>query len=109
MNFCHVNIEIQEYPRVDVNGYRHYQIGHKRYPSITTVLGSTADKSHLDQWRKRIGEAEANRITKNSSTRGTNLHLMCEDYLNNRPLSCKMPNALEMFYSLKPIDRKSTR
>lgn len=103
MNFCHVDVDLIEYPRVDVDGRRHYQIGHKRYPSITNVLGSTADKSHLDNWRKRIGTAEADRITNNSSKRGTNLHLMCEDYLNNRSLSCKMPDALEMFYSLKPI------
>ena len=103
MNFCHVDVDLIEYPRVDVDGRRHYQIGHKRYPSITNVLGSTADKSHLDNWRKRIGAAEADRITNNSSKRGTNLHLMCEDYLNNRSLSCKMPDALEMFYSIKPI------
>ena len=103
MNFCHVDVDLIEYPRVDVDGRRHYQIGHKRYPSITNVLGSTADKTHLDDWRKRIGAVEANRITNNSSKRGTNLHLMCEDYLDNRSLSCKMPDALEMFYSLKPI------
>jgi genome maintenance exonuclease 1 len=66
-------------------------------------LGSTADKTHLNEWRKRIGDNEADRISANSSKRGTNLHLMCEDYLNNRPLSCKMPDALEMFYSLKPV------
>ena len=103
MSFCHVNVELIEYPRVDVNGIRHYQIGHKCYPSITTVLGCTADKSHLTEWKKRVGEKEANRISNNSAKRGTNLHTMCEDYLNNRTLSCKMPDALEMFYSLKPI------
>lgn len=107
MNFRHVkNIELIDYPRVDVNGKRHYQIGHNRYPSITTVLGSTSDKTYLTEWRNRIGNIEADRITKLSSSRGTNLHLMCEDYLNNKPLSCKMPNALEMFYSVKPLLHK---
>lgn len=103
MNFCHANIELIEYPKVDVNGKRHYQIGHKQYPSITNVLNSTSDKTHLQEWRKRVGNDEADRISANSCKRGTNLHLMCEDYLNNRPLSCKMPDALEMFYSVKPI------
>ena len=31
-------------------------------PSVTTVLGNTKDQSGLDKWRKRVGEAEANRI-----------------------------------------------
>ena len=108
MNFCHVDVDVEllEYPKIDVDGRRHYQIGQKRYPSITNILGSTADKTPLDDWRKRIGATEADRITNNSSKRGTNLHLMCEDYLNNRTLSCKMPDALEMFYSIKPLLHK---
>jgi genome maintenance exonuclease 1 len=101
--FIHVPpIDLITYPRVDVDGKRHYQIDHNCYPSITTIL-SFQDSSWLDDWRNRIGEKEATRITRNSSQRGTNLHQMCEDYLNNNPLSCKMPDALEMFYSIKPI------
>jgi genome maintenance exonuclease 1 len=104
MKFRHVDVELVEYPRVVVDGKRHYKIlDNYCLPSITTVLGSTSDKSYLTEWRNRVGEAEANRITNNSAKRGTNLHLMCEDYLNNRQLSCRMPDALEMFYSVKPL------
>lgn len=103
MHFCHVPIEIKTYPKVNIDGKRHYQIGDRCYPSITTILGCTADKTYLTEWRNRVGDNEADKITANSSSRGTNLHKMCEDYLNNKPLSCKMPDALEMFYSLKPI------
>jgi hypothetical protein len=103
MNFCHVPVEIPTYPRVNIDGRRHYQIGHRCFPSITTVLGYTSDKSYLKEWRDRIGHDAADKITNNSAKRGTNLHQMCEDYLNNKQLSCRMPDALEMFYSLKPI------
>jgi ATP-dependent exoDNAse (exonuclease V) beta subunit len=95
--------ELVEYPKINIDGKRHYQIGHVHYPSITTVLGSTADKSYLKEWRNRVGDEAADRITNNSARRGTNLHQMCEDYLKNNPLSCKLPDALEMFYSVRPI------
>ena len=105
MKFNHVTLEKEliDYPRVNIDGKRHYQIGHVHYPSITTVLGSTSDKTYLKEWRERIGDEAADRISNNSAKRGTNMHQMCEDYLNNNPLSLKMPDALEMFYSLKPI------
>lgn len=102
MKFRHVPVELITYPRVNIGGKRHYQIGHRCFPSITTVLGSTSDKSYLQEWRNRVGDDAANRITANSAGRGTNLHKMCEDYLNNESLSIKMPDALEMFYSIKP-------
>ena len=105
MIFEHVTPEKEfvTYKRVDINGKRHYTCPNGVYPSITTVLGSTADKSYLEAWRNKIGEDYANKITAVSGGRGTNMHQMCEDYLNNKPLSIKMPDALEMFYSLKPI------
>lgn len=95
-------ISLTTYPRVNVNGVRHYKTPNGTYPSITTVLGSR-DNSWLDEWKARVGEKEANRISSTSKGRGTNLHKMCEDYLNNSPQSCKMPDAREMFISLKPI------
>ena len=103
--FCHVELpfELQTYEKVNIDGKRHYQIGHVHYPSITTVLGSTADKSYLEEWKQKIGEDYAAKITAVSSGRGTNMHQLCEDYLNNNPLSIKMPDALELFYSIKPL------
>jgi genome maintenance exonuclease 1 len=54
-------------------------------------------------WRKRVGEAEANRISKKATGRGTNVHSLCEKYLNNESLGEMMPDAQEMFLSLKPL------
>ena len=72
--------------RVELNGLRHYEVTSNTgevigvYPSITTVLGETTDKSGLDKWRKRVGEAEAKRIGELSMNRGTVMHRLIELY-----------------------------
>jgi len=73
-----------------------------RLPSVTTVIGAKGKKAILE-WRKRVGAEEANRISRQASGRGTNVHSLCERYLNNQPLGKIMPDALEMFLTLKPI------
>ena len=61
---------------------RVYKTPEGDFPSITTVL-SILSKDGIQQWRNRVGEREANKISKFAAQRGENLHLMCEDYLNN--------------------------
>jgi hypothetical protein len=66
-----------------INGKRYYVIGEHKYPSVTTILGSMTDSSGLDKWRKQIGEAEADKISKFSANRGTIMHQMIEYYLGS--------------------------
>lgn len=75
-----------------------------RLPSVTTVLGAMS-KADILAWRKRVGDEEANKISKKASSRGTNVHSICEQYLNNNADYMKkiMPDALEMFQSIKPL------
>lgn len=72
---------------VNVDGKRLYQISdEKYYPSITTVLGQTLEpekKNILNNWRARVGNKEADRVSKAACDRGTNTHLMLERYLRN--------------------------
>jgi genome maintenance exonuclease 1 len=74
-----------------------------KLPSVTTVVGAQKKQAILD-WRKRVGEEEANRISKQATSRGTNVHTICENYLNNKQDYMKgiMPDALEYFLSIKP-------
>ncbi len=44
------------------------------FPSITTVLGATANKAWLQRWIDSVGEEEANRIKEAAAERGTILH-----------------------------------
>ena len=78
-----------------------------RLPSVTTVVGAQKKQMFIE-WRKRVGDEEANRITKKATTRGTNVHKICEQYLNNDNAYMKgvMPDALEHFLSIKPYLNK---
>lgn len=103
--FNHVNVNIPEIRTENINGGRYYvtPTGIK-YPSITTVL-SILSKKAIMEWRKRVGAEEANKISTKAARRGTNVHQMCEDYLNNKEYITNktMPVDKEMFGTLKPI------
>ena len=73
-------------------------------PSITTVL-SVKNKSGLDAWRKRVGEEEANRVMNQAALRGTAVHQLAEDYVNNEKDWKKgaMPANLFTFNTIKPL------
>jgi genome maintenance exonuclease 1 len=51
-----------------------------KVPSVTTVLDSTKDKTFLIEWRKRVGDAEATRISTESAGLGTLMHKHLENY-----------------------------
>jgi hypothetical protein len=76
----------------------------EKYPSITTVLGNLS-KAGIIAWRKRVGEEEANKISAQASTRGTAVHTLAEDYLNNKEDWSKgaMPSNVFSFNQIKPI------
>ena len=97
-------IELLELNTENINGRRHYVTPDGKYPSITTVLGSFP-KPELNEWRKQVGESEANRISKLSADRGTKFHSILEKYLNNEEIDRKefMPDTLASFNSVKPI------
>lgn len=53
----------------------------KPVPSVTTILSDTGDKTALIAWRKRVGEEEANRISRESAGLGTKVHNALEKYI----------------------------
>ena len=73
----------------------------KSYPSVTTVTGLHTAKG-IAEWRKRVGNEEANRISGKASARGTRIHQHCEDYLRGNIFEADMFD-LEMFNSIKPL------
>ena len=90
------------------DGKRYYTLPDgTRLPSVTTVLGAQK-KDAIMEWRRKVGEDEANRISKQATSRGTNVHTICEQYLNNQPSYMRgvMPDALEYFLSIKPYLNK---
>lgn len=65
-----------------IDNKRYYNIVDKsksyKLPSVTTILGAMTSKSNIDAWRRRIGEAEADKISKFSANRGTCMHQKLE-------------------------------
>ena len=85
------------------DGKRYYTLPDgTNLPSVTTVLGAMK-KDAIMAWRKRVGEDVANAISKKATSRGTNVHTLCERYLNNDSLGDIMPDAKEMFNDIKPL------
>ena len=76
-----------------------------KFKSVTTILGERTDKSGILEWRKRVGEEEANRISTQAATRGTAVHLLCERYLRNEDdyLRKAMPSNIASFKDLQKI------
>jgi genome maintenance exonuclease 1 len=74
------------------------------YPSVTTVL-SILSEDAIRAWRKRVGEEEANKISHRAATRGTAVHAIVEDYINNKENYTEgyMPNVIENFKDIKGI------
>ncbi len=70
------------------------------YPSVTTITG-LLNKAAIMEWRKRVGEEAANKISNRAATRGTKIHQLCEDYLRGELDEPDIFHA-EMFNSIKP-------
>jgi CRISPR/Cas system-associated exonuclease Cas4 (RecB family) len=106
MNFNHVKVnefdKLEQVTRED--GVRFYATpSGKRYPSVTTVL-SAHNKQGLLEWRKKVGEEQANKISSAAAKRGTKLHLHCENYINNVDVISTMPLfQRELFESILPL------
>jgi hypothetical protein len=103
MTFVHKDFQLEELNTETIDGKRFYVTPTGKLPSITTVL-SILSRDAIKKWRERVGEEEANKISTKASRRGTNVHAMCEDYINNDLDTKKyLPNDRETFNSLKPV------
>jgi CRISPR/Cas system-associated exonuclease Cas4 (RecB family) len=101
MIFEHKKIDFTELETTTIHGKRHYVTPKGFYPSITTAL-SILSSEGIAAWRMRVGEKEANRISTQAARRGTNVHQMCEDYVNNElDLRSFLPHERAMFNSVK--------
>jgi hypothetical protein len=71
--------------RVETSGTRLYETPAGAVASVTTILDKTKDKTFLMEWRKRVGDAEANRISKEAAGLGTLMHLHLENFVLGKP------------------------
>jgi CRISPR/Cas system-associated exonuclease Cas4 (RecB family) len=105
--FTHIDLKLPKLSRESIDGVRYYNIGgkNKKLVSITSVI-SHYSKEKFAKWRKRVGEEEANRITKRATSRGTDTHTLIESYLLNEELTEVQPISEMLFKLAKPtLDR----
>ena len=101
------NFEGSELERFQIEGVRHYREKGSTiaYPSVTSVLSFINGPKFAD-WRRRVGNEEANRVTKHATPRGTRLHTLFEHFLNNEDVTglkeWEVPLVNLMFRAAKP-------
>ena len=82
--------KLYEYPasmRTSIEGRRHYEITGEKLPSVTTILSATKSKEaqeSIARWKSKVGENEAERVRDQAASRGTNMHLHLERYVEGK-------------------------
>jgi genome maintenance exonuclease 1 len=107
MTFTHNHVTIPELTRETIDGVRYYTVPGSegdlvKLVSITSVT-SHWSREGIAKWRARVGNEEANRVSKRATTRGTDMHLLTEHYLQNETLpKAKVPISQILFNIAKP-------
>jgi genome maintenance exonuclease 1 len=107
--FNHINQDhyLINLKREEHNGKRYYiSPNGKKLPSVTTFLSHFKGDS-LAKWRKKVGEEEANKISKRASSRGTKFHSLMESYITNQKGFLNeqdvMPDMQHAFLDMRPV------
>ena len=100
--FNHVDVNLPKLSRETVDGVRYYSVPDEdellKLVSITSVT-SHFNKEIFVNWRKRVGDVEADKITKAATTRGTDMHTLTEYYLKNDDLP-EVPPISEFLFKI---------
>ena len=103
--FNHVDLNLPSLEREHIDGVRYYSIPNEdelvKLVSITSVT-SHFNKEIFVNWRKRVGNEKADRITKAATVRGTDMHTLTENYLDNKELPKVPPISEFLFKIAKP-------
>ena len=101
--FDHVklNVELPDITTESIKGKRFYVTPEgNKYPSITTVL-SDRNKEGIIRWRESVGNDVANQVMRQAASRGTAVHTLIENYLNNEELSKQGVLPVALFATIK--------
>jgi len=101
--FKHVDLSLPKLTRETIDGVRYYSVPDEeellKLVSITSVT-SHFNKDIFVNWRKRVGNEEADRITKAATTRGTDMHTLTEHYLKNDQVLPEVPPISDFLFKI---------
>lgn len=87
--FNHIDLDLPQLERETIDGVRYYSVPDAdkllKLVSITSVT-SHKNRQVFVKWRKKVGEEEADKITRQATSRGTDYHILAENYFYNRDL-----------------------
>jgi len=103
--FNHIDVDLPFLERETIDGIRYYKVPDIeklfKLVSITSVI-SHKNRQFFANWRKKIGEDKANKITKQATSRGTDMHSLVEHHLKNENLPGVQPLSEFLFKIAKP-------
>jgi genome maintenance exonuclease 1 len=103
--FNHVKIDLPSLERETIDGVRYYKVPNEedllKFVSITSVI-SHFNKEIFSNWRKKVGNVEADKITRRATSRGTDMHTLVEHHLKNEKLPEVQPLSDYLFKISKP-------
>ena len=107
-NFNHIDIELPKLSRETIDGVRYYSVPDEeellKLVSITSVT-SHFNKDIFVKWRKKVGDEEADRITKRATKRGTDMHTLVEHYMKNEELP-EVPPISDFLFKISKANLK---
>ena len=103
--FNHVDLSITPLDRETIDGVRYYDVpdteGFTKLVSITSVT-SWINREIFRAWRAKVGNGQADKVTKAATSRGTDMHTLAENYLLNKDLPSVQPLSEFLFKQSKP-------
>ena len=97
------DLNLPKLTRETIDGVRYYSVPDEeellKLVSITSVT-SHFNKDIFVNWRKKVGNEEADRITKAATTRGTDMHTLTEHYLKNDQVLPEVPPISDFLFKI---------
>lgn len=106
-HFKHTLVPRWELTTENIDGCRYYVLpdGTTKLKSVTTILSNKLDKTSLLEWKAKVGEDVANRISEQAKRRGNAIHTLAEKYVLNEDHYSRgaMPINLMSFNPIKKV------
>ena len=98
--FKHIDVNLPKLERETIDGVRYYKVPNDdellKLVSITSVT-SHKNRQFFANWRKKVGEEEADKITRQATSRGTDMHTLVEYHLKNEDIPEVQPLSQFLF------------